>query len=92
MATKETSLRSIKPKDVKQNIQPDSSNAVERKIEYVDDRIAEHFKEHGTPNSVELTDIVRTLGSVFSGDYTDEDTQGKSPLPYPKKPRTKKSA
>lgn len=94
MATKETTPRSIKPKNQteRQDIQPNPTTAIERKIEYVDARIAEYFKEHGIPNPAELTDTIRTLESVFSGDYSDRAIQDKSRLPYSKKPQSKKSA
>jgi len=94
MTTKETTPRSIKPKNQtkRQDIQPNPTTAIERKIEYVDARIAEHFKEHGIPNPTELTDIIRTLSSVFSDDYSDSDMRDKSPSPKSKKSQIKKSA
>lgn len=59
---------------------------IERKEEFVENKVFEYFERHGTPDPAEINDIARTLGSVFSSDYARENSNNKAS----KKPKSRK--
>lgn len=81
MSLKETAPKPIKlkKKALKQDAKHPFTAEKERKADYIDHKISEYFKMHGTPSPTELNAVTRTLTAVFSGDYSRENSHNKPP-------------